>query len=298
MAKNYFNRYVWLIDLINRYGYIPLAQINRMWHRSSLNETGGDIPERTFFNHLKSIKETFGITIKCDRSLGYYISNEDELHNDNLKVWMLQSLSINNILTDSFELRDRILFEETTASNRWLTELVKSMRDSKKLTLVYNSYTSATEEEIEIAPYCLKQFKQRWYVLAATKDGLKVFALDRIREIKPENVDFELPEDFDAREYFSDFYGITHQPDAVVETVEVKMSSIHANFFRALNLHASQQEILKNDEYSVFRFRLIPNEEFMSEILSHGADTEILKPVWLREKMRKEVLKLQNIYQE
>ena len=40
MAKNYFNRYVWLIDTINRHGHISREEISRLWQRSNLNETG------------------------------------------------------------------------------------------------------------------------------------------------------------------------------------------------------------------------------------------------------------------
>ena len=71
MAKNYFNRYIWLIDLIQRSGHISFEDISRAWRRSTYNEYGENLSERTFFNHKKAIFDTFGIEIKCDRSLGY-----------------------------------------------------------------------------------------------------------------------------------------------------------------------------------------------------------------------------------
>ena len=37
MAKNYLNRYVWLIDTIFRNKHISLPEISRQWQRSSLN---------------------------------------------------------------------------------------------------------------------------------------------------------------------------------------------------------------------------------------------------------------------
>ena len=46
MAKNYFNRYVWLIDTINRYGHISREEIGRLWKGSNLNETGEDLYEK------------------------------------------------------------------------------------------------------------------------------------------------------------------------------------------------------------------------------------------------------------
>ena len=91
MAKNYFNRYIWLIDLIQSSGHISFEEIDRAWRRSTYNEYGEGLSERTFFNHKKSIYDTFDIEIKCDRSLGYYISNDDDVQSDALKNWMLQS---------------------------------------------------------------------------------------------------------------------------------------------------------------------------------------------------------------
>lgn len=40
MAKNYFDRYVWLIELINRHGYIKYEDISRAWAFSPLNSAG------------------------------------------------------------------------------------------------------------------------------------------------------------------------------------------------------------------------------------------------------------------
>ena len=108
MARNYFNRYIWLIDLIQRSGHISFEEIDRAWQRSSLNPKGRAIG-RSFFNLKDAILETFGIEIKCDRSLGYYINNEDDVESDTLKNWMLQSLSLNSIMNEGADLRDRII---------------------------------------------------------------------------------------------------------------------------------------------------------------------------------------------
>ncbi|HCY73392.1 MAG TPA: WYL domain-containing protein, partial [Rikenellaceae bacterium] len=49
MAVNYFKRYIWLIDLIARRGYISFKEISEAWSKSPLNETGSPLSERTFF---------------------------------------------------------------------------------------------------------------------------------------------------------------------------------------------------------------------------------------------------------
>ena len=113
MAKNYFNRYVWLIETIHRYGHITLKDISRKWERSALNDDGEPLAERTFHNHRLAIEESFGIELRCDRSLGYYIANPDEIGDGGVREWLLESISLNNMLNEAGSLRDRILFENT-----------------------------------------------------------------------------------------------------------------------------------------------------------------------------------------
>lgn len=88
MARNFFKRYIWLIDLISRRGYITLTDINKEWQCSHLNETHEPLSERTFFNHKAAINDIFGIEIKNDRALGFYIGGEDGMENSTAR-WML-----------------------------------------------------------------------------------------------------------------------------------------------------------------------------------------------------------------
>ena len=57
MARTFFNRYIWLVDTIRRAKYITFKELSDKWQRSSLNERGEPLPERTFFNHCKEILE-------------------------------------------------------------------------------------------------------------------------------------------------------------------------------------------------------------------------------------------------
>ena len=50
-----FNRYVWLVETIQRAGRITFEEINDKWTRSRLNYTGEDLPLRTFHIHRRSI---------------------------------------------------------------------------------------------------------------------------------------------------------------------------------------------------------------------------------------------------
>lgn len=52
-----FHRYVWLVDLIDRYNNrITFEELNERWLNNSMSG-GEDLPLRTFHNHRKAIEE-------------------------------------------------------------------------------------------------------------------------------------------------------------------------------------------------------------------------------------------------
>ena len=154
MAKNYFRRYIWLIELINRKGYISFREISDAWSRSPLNETGAPLSERTFFNHKDAIAGMFGIEILNDRSLGFYIGRSD-VGNDETADWMLHTLCMNNLLQENSDMRDRILVDRVPSSEKFLTNVISAMRDSKTIMLYYQSFRHPEPHGFNVRPYCV-----------------------------------------------------------------------------------------------------------------------------------------------
>ena len=163
MARNFFNRYVWLIDTIQRYKYIQFDDLQREWNRSVLNENGQELAQRTFFNHKDAIADMFGIDIKYDKARGYYIA-EEELNFEGFRNWLLSSLSINNLLLECSDMRDRILFDEVPGGQQYVKTVVDAMRASTELEVTYQRFLDDEPRTFNLQPYCIKCFKQRWYV--------------------------------------------------------------------------------------------------------------------------------------
>ena len=66
-------------------------------------------------------------------------------------------------------MRDRILFEKIPSSQKWLPVIVNAMRDGKVIEMTYQSFWRDEPNTYTAKPYCLKLFKQRWYVLAKSE---------------------------------------------------------------------------------------------------------------------------------
>ena len=89
-----------MLDTIQRHGRITLAALKEEWRRSSVNDENKELAPRTFANYKENIEEIFGIEIACDRATNeYYIVNEDNLDNNAIRDWMLNSLSLRNLVS-------------------------------------------------------------------------------------------------------------------------------------------------------------------------------------------------------
>ena len=299
MAKNYFDRYIWLIDTINRHGHISFKEISNLWAHSPINKLGENyLPERTFHNHREAILDTFGIEIKCDRSLGYYIANSEDMEEDGIRRWLLESLSMNNLLNESRDMRDRILFEEIPSSQRWLTAIVNAMRDNKTIEMTYQSFNRTEPTTFEAHPWCLKLFKQRWYLLARseTYKEPRIYGLDRIRAVNETKNALKIPKKFKADEFFSHYFGIIVD-NCQPETIQLKVEASQVKYFKSLPLHSSQREIESTDEYTVFEYTIVPTFDFEQEVLSKGPRVEVLSPKSFRDVIHADIKSMLDLYE-
>ena len=293
MAKNFFKRYIWLVDLINRRKYVSFKEICEAWRRSPLNETGEPLSERTFFNHKDAIAGMFGIEILNDRSLGFYIGHSN-VGSDETSDWMLHTLCLNNVLHENADMKDRILMEKVPSSERFLTDIISAMRDSKVISLCYQSFRRSEPHCFNVRPYCVKYFKQRWYMLGGSDLGLRIYSLDRFVDMEELEERFELPKGFDAEEYFRNYFGVII--GEAPEDIRIRVVPDQVKYFRTLPLHESQKETVQEDGCSIFSYHIAPTFDFVQEILSHGADVEVLEPAELRERISDSVAGMASRY--
>jgi predicted DNA-binding transcriptional regulator YafY len=148
--------------------------------------------------------------------------------------------------------------------------------------------------QVEVEPYCVKLFEQRWYMLGMS-DKLRIYALDRIKALEPTERKFKLPKKFDAVKFFEDYYGIIiGDKDFDVEPVALMVDSWQSKYLRTLPLHHSQVEVERNEEYSIFEYRLCPSFDFQQKLLSMGDSVGVLAPVLLKDMLRTKAEKTAN----
>lgn len=281
------NRYVWFVTTIYNRGPISLAELQHRYE--SHFGRGEELGERTFHRYTDAVEELFDIEIKYDRALrGYVIADREGIDNMGMRRWLLQTFSVNSVLHESQDLKNRILLEDVPSGQQHLTTIVDAMREGMALSMTYQSFGAENPTTFDVEPWCVKLFEQRWYMLGMS-DKLRIHALDRIKALESTDRKFKLPKKFDAKKFFEDYYGIIiNDEDFDVEPVALNVDSWQSKYLRTLPLHHTQVEVERNEEYSIFEYRLCPTFDFRQKILSMGSSVRILAPSDLVLTMRDE----------
>ena len=296
-----FQEYIWLVNTIHRFGRLTLEEINQRWLETDLSE-GLPIARSTFNRHRDAILDMFGIIIECDKKDGfrYFIFNEEVLEEDTIQNWMLSTLSVNSILSESKAVQKRILLESIPSDGDNLHKFIDAMKRGVRVQVDYRRYGSdAAKSEWKLDPYFVKLFNKRWYALVKfpdPKSNLFTLAFDRIVSLEVTDEKYEYDKDFDPAGWFRDCYGIVRDPEIPVTKVVIRAFGREVNYLRDLPFHHSQTEITTTEEYSDFELTLRPTADFFSPLLSRGPLVRVMEPLWLADEIKKMHMDAANLY--
>ena len=178
------------------------------------------------------------------------------------------------------------------SGSKYLSELVESILGKTVISFEYKPFHANNPTEVILHPYLLKEYNNRWFLfglqeITRLEGGYKVFsyALDRIQgKIKPKaGIEYYYHFKFDPDSYHKSIIGVTLHEDASIEEVKLKFSDSRAPYIETNPLHHSQ--LLLKGEKSTFSYKLIPNKELESLILSFGPDVVVLGPESLKKRI-------------
>lgn len=305
-GQSLVSKLVWVIETIYRRRMISYVDLNELWVRETDISRGAELPKRTF-NHWKdTISDLFGIDIVNENKgeYRYYIENIEDINHNGLRSWLYNTFCVSNALVNSQSIKDRILLEYVPSGQQYLRIIIRAMKENKVLNITYYSYWKDEEYTFDVQPYCVKLFRQRWYMVARSTDsyyyekGPFIYSLDRIRSLRLTTETFKMPKDWSTDDYFDGCFGIIADQHIEKQTVKLKVSASQANYIRDLELHESQVELVRNEEYSIFVYRLRPSYDFIQELLKNGESVEVLEPLSLRKEIAGIVESMCNNYKD
>ena len=297
MVSELIDKYIWLVQTFIDAGPngLSLPEIADRW---TARYGVSDYPRRSFNNHREAIAEVFGIDITCNRSTNrYYIdAGESAVDKKQSVDWLVNTFTVNNLLSLGKErLSGRVSVEDIPSGQKLLVTVMQAMLDNASLELRYRKYLSAEEEVRHVRPYAVKEFEKRWYIVAWSEeaDALRVYAMDRILTLRPTGEQFRMPKGFRVDDLFESSYGIYLPEGEEPVLVKIRTTPREAAYLRDLPLHPSQTEI--GD--CLFVLRVIPNPNFVMELLRHGNRLEILEPESLRDRVADELRNALKLYE-
>ena len=284
-------KYIWVVKTIHRAGRITLKELNEKWRANVDLSRGEDLPRQTFDRWKSGILDLFGILIDCEQRGGYhyYIANPKELSEGKLRTWLLNTYGTAETLSSNLSIHDRILTENIPSSQDHLSTVLEAMKSNNMLHITFKAFTMKEPKRFLVEPYCVKMSAQRWYMLARNTEhkNLRLYSLDRIEAVEISNTRFVLPNDFNAIDYFAEFFGIVLDESVPLQTIILRADKYHQNYMRTLPLHPTQREIFACDDYADFELSLRPTYDFYMKLMSFGNMIKVLEPKTLQEEICK-----------
>ena len=254
---------------------------------SELQEYNFNVSKRTFQRDLDDIRSLYNIDIVYDFSRKVYFIDLEEQPELNERI--LEAFDTFNALNITDRLSNYIHFEKRRPQGTEnLYGLLHAIKNKVQISFSYKKFWEDEISQRTAEPYALKEFKNRWYVLANDlKDNkVKSFALDRLTELEITRKKFQLPIDFDVNEHYKYCFGIIspneHQPQEVI----LSFDPFQGKYIKTLPLHESQVILKDNEEELLIKLTLFLTHDFLMEILSYGDNVKVIQPESLIEDLK------------
>ena len=211
------SRYIWLIELLQK-NDMTFGEINEQWlrDRKGTEDENMSILKRTFFNHIKAIREEYGIHIECGRGYKYYIVEDTKEILP--KIGLLSTLNtLNEAITDKQLNKNMFvgdyfdLFREEKVIV--VMDAIKTMH-KVKLAKFKDVNNPDMYQVLNVAPYQLHHICSQWYIIGKTDEyGMMRIPLlyYKIGGTNVTNVPYKYPAGYSAKEYQNMIYGMTSE---------------------------------------------------------------------------------------
>lgn len=304
--KNAYLRYR-LIDqcLRNRYKYF-----NREALAERVSENiGFTISVNTIDKDLNAMRNELKAPIKFDKfnSRYYYCEpftldsielDEEEKNALNVSISILNILKttryaesfksvIDRLTAESkeYEKDDIIEFEQsdTTPGIDMFDRLYEAILNKETLIITYSAYGKEPKDHL-ISPYLIKEYRNRFYLVARKHDDLNdealiyCYGMDRIKNIAKSDKLFKRTKEFNAKNYFKHSFGITRKIDEEPIDLVLKFNAINIPYVLSKPLHSSQKIINQTKNSLTISIKVYESHELNMAILGYGAGVEVIAP--------------------
>ena len=241
---------------------------------------------RTFQRDVQDILSIYNIEIKFEVSKKVYFIKQQEAQPE-MNERLLESFDTFNALNISDRISNHIHFEKRRpAGTENLYGLLHAIKNKLQIKFEYHKFWEDEISQRCAEPYALKEFKNRWYILANDlKDNkIKSFALDRLSNLEITKRTFKIPGDFDVEKNYRYCFGIISSNEGEEpQDIVLSFNPFQGKYIKTLPLHETQKVLTDNENELQISLKLFLTHDFIMELLSYGNNMKVLQPKMLAE---------------
>ena len=167
----------------------------------------------------------------------------------------------------------------------YIDVIYDAIQRKKVLKLSYKSFKATRESIMYVHPQLLKEFNNRWFVLALHKETHLTLALDRIINIEVQKEKYYKDLEIDGDSYYEHVIGVTVSNHHRPQTVKFWIDKFNAPYVLTKPFHQSQEVVEQDENGVVFSIKVQPNFELERIILGFGDAIKVLSPPKLKERI-------------
>lgn len=170
--------------------------------------------------------------------------------------------------------------------------LAEAVLKQLEVSFTYRKLGDKQSVKRRLRPYNVGEIDGGWYVVGhdVMRDGLRTFALQRIKGLSVLKSTFERPKNFHIGQHLGGSIGVWDHAEAELVEVVIELTGWMSRIAQERIWHPSQRITVLDElgEHIEMRMQLGNLEEIKHLVLSWGACAKVIKPVALREAVKKE----------
>ena len=281
--RSYISRYSLIIKKLKAKPYSSYEDLlgyieNQLGYLQMQDESlNMGFSKRTLQRDIKEIRNLFGVDINYStKNKGYYIDEGGVVNNNFQRMIeafdLFTSLNITQDISPFVQLENR-----PPQGTENLYGLLHAIKNKLQIQFNYQKFWEENPTQRKVEPYTLKEFKNRWYILAKDcKDKhFKTFALDRLSNLEISNNRFTSDPNYKTDDIFQYCYGIISPIDEKPRDIILSFQPYQGKYIKTLPLHYSQQIIIDNEKELQIKLKLFITHDFEMELLSFGDNVKV-----------------------
>jgi predicted DNA-binding transcriptional regulator YafY len=186
--------------------------------------------------------------------------------------------------------------------DEWYRPIFNAIVNKHTIEITYHPFGKEART-LTVYPYHLKQYNNRWFLIARRTDYdyFTNFAIDRIENVEDKVTPCPpLPDEFDFDEYFSEVVGVSVDSRCELMDVVLRVKDSVIGYIETKPLHESQTPARPTDDghWEVHLKTVRENYELCSLLRSFGDGIEVVAPAEFRQKFRESVMRMADLYRD